>query len=365
MRTPARIEARVWFGILAAPVAWTIEHVFGYGLSEAACDPGGGASTAGFHVGAAVLSGAGALVALAGLVAAISVLRATRSHEEPPPGGRLRLLAAMGVTVSSLLVVLMLMSGAGALAVDGCAIAAPRAGIVRPPSEAGLSQKELGRQLFAGNCSSCHGGLAQGIAQAPPGRGSGAVTGLGPSLRGVGAQALDFYLSTGRMPLSQADAQPERRAPDLSRREIDAIIAYVTSLGPPGPPIPDPHPESGALNSGLHLFTDHCAGCHQVVGRGGIVAGARVPALQDATATQIAEAVRTGPYLMPVFSAKQISDAQLDSIIRYVLSTRHPPDRGGWGIGNVGPIPEGMVTWLLAMVLLVAFCVVLGKKVRS
>lgn len=245
------------------------------------------------------------------------------------------------------------------------AAAEPRVGIVRPASERGLSLVELGRQLFAGNCSSCHGGLARGIRAAPKGQGSGGVTGLGPSLRGVGAQSLDFYLSTGRMPLSEPGAQPERQTPELSRREIDAIIAYVTSLGPAGPPVPDPHPESGAINDGLHLFTEHCAGCHQVVGRGGVVTGARVPALQDATATQIAEAVRTGPYLMPEFSARQISDSQLDSIIRYVLSTRHPPDRGGWGIGNVGPIPEGMVTWLLAAVALVGVCVLLGKRVRS
>jgi ubiquinol-cytochrome c reductase cytochrome c subunit len=260
---------------------------------------------------------------------------------------------------AGLAVLISLVSGAPAAADQ------PRVGIVRPASEKGLSLIELGRQLFAGNCSSCHGGLARGIARAPKGQGGGAITGIGPSLRGVGARALDFYLSTGRMPLSEPDAEPERTTVQLSRHEIDAIIAYVTSLGPAGPPIPDPHPEAGAINDGLHMFTEHCAGCHQIVGQGGVVTGARVPALQDATATQIAEAVRTGPYLMPIFSQKQISDAELDSIIRYVLSTRNPPDRGGWGIGNVGPIPEGMITWLLAAVLLVALCVLLGKRLKS
>jgi len=258
-----------------------------------------------------------------------------------------------------------ILTGVLALVAAAPAAAQPRAGIVRPADERGLSLLELGRQLFAGNCSSCHGGLARGIARAPKGQGSGGITGLGPSLRGVGARALDFYLSTGRMPLSEPDAEPERQGVELSRREINAIIAYVTSLGPPGPPVPDPHPEAGAINDGLHLFTEHCAGCHQVVGQGGVVTGARVPPLQYATATQIAEAVRAGPYLMPIFSDKQISDAQLDSIIRYVLSTRNPPDRGGWGIGNVGPIPEGMVTWLLACVLLVGLCVLIGKRLKA
>lgn len=243
--------------------------------------------------------------------------------------------------------------------------AQPPSGIVRPRDERGISPIELGRQLFAGNCSSCHGSLAQGIFSTPPKRGVGDITGLGPSLRGVGAQALDFYLSTGRMPLTDAREEPKRQRPDFSSPEVRAIIAYVTSLGPAGPPVPDPHPEAGSINEGMHLFTESCAGCHQVVAQGGVVTGARVPGLQDATAPQIAEAVRIGPYLMPQFSAKQISDAELDSLIRYVLSTRHPPDRGGWGIGNIGPIPEGIVTWLLAVVVLIGVCVLLGKRVPS
>jgi len=257
------------------------------------------------------------------------------------------------------------LSGLLLLVAAAPAAAQSPAGIVRPEAERGLSPVELGRELFAGNCSSCHGGLARGIYSAPPGRGIGQVTGLGPSLRGVGAQALDFYLSTGRMPLSEPYAQPERKRPEFSHHEIAAIIAYVTSLGPAGPPVPDPHPENGSISDGLHLFTEHCAGCHQITAQGGVVTGARAPALQDATATQIAEAVRVGPYLMSRFSRKQISDAQLDSLIRYVLSTRHPANRGGWSLGNIGPIPEGMVTWLLAIVALVAVCVAIGKRVRG
>ena len=54
-----------------------------------------------------------------------------------------------------------------------------------------------------------------------------------------------------------------------------------------------------------------------------------------------------GPYLMPHFDAKQIDQHQLDSIARYVLWTRHPANAGGWGIYNIGPIPEGMVAWFL------------------
>ena len=115
----------------------------------------------------------------------------------------------------------------------------------------------------------------------------------------------------------------------------------------------------------MHLFTDHCAGCHQVVGQGGVVTGAKVPPLEHATATQIAEAVRTGPYLMPKFSKKDITDKELDSIIAYVERSKHPVDRGGWGIGNVGPVPEGMVTWFIAALAFITLCMIIGQRLRS
>ena len=74
----------------------------------------------------------------------------------------------------------------------------------------------------------------------------------------------------------------------------------------------------------MSLFTDHCAGCHQIVGEGGYVTGARVPALGQASATQIAEAVRIGPFHMPRFSKKAISDEDLNKIIAYVEASREP-----------------------------------------
>ena len=89
------------------------------------------------------------------------------------------------------------------------------------------------------------------------------------------------------------------------------------------------------------------------------------PALDRATALQIAEAVRTGPYLMPRFSEKQISDAKLDSIIRYVAYAKHPDDRGGWALGHIGPVPEGLVTWFIGIALMVGMCLVIGKRLES
>ncbi len=250
-------------------------------------------------------------------------------------------------------------------AVASPAAAQPRIGIVRPPEEGSLAPARLGAELFAGNCVTCHGIAGRGIRGRQARSGVGDVRGQGPSLRGAGALAADFYLRTGYMPLGKTGEQPQRSRVLLREPEIRALVAYVGGLGRGGPPIPAPQPEQGSLSEGLHLFTEHCAGCHQITGQGGVVIGARVPPLQNATVTQIAEAVRIGPYVMPRFPKSQISDGQLNSIVRYVLLTRHPVDRGGWGIGNLGPFPEGIVAWLLAGGLLVGVCIVIGRRSRA
>jgi ubiquinol-cytochrome c reductase cytochrome c subunit len=207
-----------------------------------------------------------------------------------------------------------------------------------------------GRELFEEGCSSCHGLDARGI------------EGTGPDLRGAGAASADFYLSTGRMPLDKPGDQPISSQPRYSPDEIEALVAYVGSLG--GPPVPEVHPDQGELNEGLEAFTFHCAGCHQIVAKGGVVTGAFAPSLNDATPTQVAEAVRVGPYLMPDFPHEQIDDSTLDSIARYVDLTQHPVDEGGWGIGNIGPVPEGMVAWLLAIIAMLLVARLIGERAR-
>jgi len=240
----------------------------------------------------------------------------------------------------------------------------PPQGVVHVRVPPGTSAREWGYQLYAGNCSSCHGSGGEGIPTPQPARGAGDITAAGPPLRGLGALAADFYLRTGYMPLANPHVQPWRSRVLFTDAEIRALVAYVASLGN-GPPVPTPHPERGNVAAGLQLFTDHCAGCHQVVAAGGMAPGARVPPLVHATARQVAEAVRVGPYVMPRFTKHQISDAQLDSLIAYVQYAKHPQDSGGWSLGHLGPIPEGMVAWLIAGAVLVATCMLIGTRIRE
>jgi ubiquinol-cytochrome c reductase cytochrome c subunit len=228
-----------------------------------------------------------------------------------------------------------------------------------------------GKHLYGRYCLACHGPNGAGNSRSPgtrvgaaPQRTQARQRGLGPSLRGVGALAADFYLRTGYMPLEHVGLQPRRGRVLFDESQLRALTAYVAALGP-GPAVPQPHPERGNLARGLHLFTEHCAGCHQVVTEGGYVTGAVAPPLEDATTVQIAEAVRIGPYVMPKFSQRDLSDRQLDSIVRYVEFTKNPSRPGGWGLGFLGPVPEGLVTWFVAIPALIVLCLLLGRRLRS
>jgi ubiquinol-cytochrome c reductase cytochrome c subunit len=218
--------------------------------------------------------------------------------------------------------------------------------VTRFPSSPALIAQ--GYNLYQNSCSSCHGIGLRG------------TPGVAPSLIGVGPGPVDFYLTTGRMPLESPREEPDRNAPLYTRTQIYALVAYVSRFGGPAAPATDP--AKGDLALGLHTFTASCAGCHQIVGRGGLTLGAVTPDLQEATPQQVAEAVRMGPYLMPHFDARQIDQHQLDSLVRYVIWTRHPDDAGGWGIDNIGPIPEGMVAWFIALAAMVIVARLIGER---
>jgi ubiquinol-cytochrome c reductase cytochrome c subunit len=228
----------------------------------------------------------------------------------------------------------------------------------------GGASVDKGKELYAEHCLSCHGPDGGGVTSSSQPAGALGVHGLGPPLRGVGALAADFYLTTGYMPLQNPHDQPRHTQSPFDQQEIASLVAYVASLGK-GPPIPKPQPNRSQISRGLQLFTEHCAGCHQVVAEGGYVPNAIAPPLHQATAVQVAEAVRVGPYLMPKFSKTQISDDELNAIVAYVEWAKHPDDRGGWNLGRIGPVPEGLVTWLMAAVVLVGVCLAIGRRAHT
>jgi ubiquinol-cytochrome c reductase cytochrome c subunit len=65
---------------------------------------------------------------------------------------------------------------------------------------------------------------------------------------------------------------------------------------------------------------------------------------------------------MPRFDEETIDDQALDDLAAYVRYARAPEDPGGWPIGHIGPIPEGMVAWLIGAAALVGVARLLGER---
>jgi len=245
------------------------------------------------------------------------------------------------------LAVLLPLVGAGLLAVSAGAGQPAQAQL--PPPGAAQAQVEAGRQLYLVACTSCHGARGEGGER-------------GPTLVGAGAASAHYYLSTGRMPLNQTGVQPQRKPPIYSEGEIEELTAYVASLGP-GPSQPHIDVSQGDLAEGYELFSNNCASCHSSAGIGGALGHAiYAPGLKPASTSQIAEAVRVGPGAMPVFGPETIDDHQLESIVRYVVYLKNPDDRGGYGLGHLGPLPEGFVAWVVGLMAMLGVARWIGTR---
>ena len=201
---------------------------------------------------------------------------------------------------------------------------------------ASQAQIAKGREIFQLTCATCHGLEAQGTAVAP-------------SLIGVGSAAVDFQVSTGRMPAKELGAENERKPPQLNPTQTRDVAEYIASLaGGPAIPTPAEVSTSGAnVGLGQELFIADCAQCHNFDGAGGALTdGKYAPPLTASTPTQIYEAMLTGPEAMPVFNNTTITPNEKRDIIAYVTDTRVTPNPGGFSLGRVGPVTEGLVVFL-------------------
>src|SRR4051794_27057280 len=210
-----------------------------------------------------------------------------------------------------------------------------------------------GRALFTKlSCASCHGLNGEGGRRAP-------------SLIGVGAASVDFQMGTGRMPLQQHGPEAIRKRPVTSEENILKIAAYVASLGS-GPAIPQFDSadwQKADTAFGGALFRTNCAQCHNFAGSGGALTyGKFAPSLSGATPTQIYEAMITGPENMPVFGDQQITPDQKLAIIKYVRTLKTQGNPGGASLGQIGPVPETMVGWVVGIGLLVIVTLWIGAK---
>ena len=213
-----------------------------------------------------------------------------------------------------------------------------------PAAAAEGAAPKRGEHLYGQYCVACHGDERQRASAAEADRRRAAArpgqqTGLGPSLRGVGALAADFYLRTGYMPLPHSAMQP-RRTTSSSPSGRSGRSSPTSPRSATGPPIPTPHPERGNLARASTSSPSTARAATRSSAQGGYVTGARRRRRSRTPRRQIAEAVRIGPYVMPRFSRSAISRprARLDHRLRRVREApgrprrlAHRPPRPGAG----------------------------------
>ena len=71
----------------------------------------------------------------------------------------------------------------------------------------------------------------------------------------------------------------------------------------------------------------------------------------------IYEAMLTGPQQMPVFSDEVITPEQKRDVIAYIQSIDEAPKYGGFAMGAIGPVSEGMFAWIAGIGGLVGFAI--------
>jgi ubiquinol-cytochrome c reductase cytochrome c subunit len=80
------------------------------------------------------------------------------------------------------------------------------------------------------------------------------------------------------------------------------------------------------------------------------------------TPKHIYEAMLTGPQQMPVFSDQVMTPQDKRDVIAYVNALQTQKDPGGFGLGRLGPVTEGLWGWLVGIGLLVVVAVWIGAK---
>lgn len=218
---------------------------------------------------------------------------------------------------------------------------------------AGTTEERSGRSTWLADCAVCHGPR-------------GAGTDRGPSIRASGTALVDFMVRTGRMPVDQPDDRLERGPVRYDEPEIRDLVIYTGSFVR-GPRAATPDLTGADLAAGAEQYRENCAACHQAAGAGGALAyGDLAPPLDRASARVTAEAIRTGPGNMPRFDPSILDDRGLVDVTAYVQHLRQRPgDRGGWAFGHLGPVPEGLIAWVLGLGALVIAIRLIGTVRRD
>lgn len=249
---------------------------------------------------------------------------------------------------------------AGAQGVDG----ASRARAATNPLSGNQQAIRVGGGMFRTRCAGCHGPDAKGY--------------VGPDLTGLWASGFSdsriFDTVRAGVPGTDMPAADRERVPD---REIWQVLAYLRTVAASTPP----PPLTGNADNGARMFQTMCSGCHMVNGLGGQLGpdlsrigsgrsravvlkkirgpndniragyepvtlvlrdGQRIRGvrknedefsiqimdlrqrLQGVAKANLSEVTEEKQSVMPVYGPAQLSDSDLDDLLRFLVTLRGP-----------------------------------------
>jgi ubiquinol-cytochrome c reductase cytochrome c subunit len=187
-----------------------------------------------------------------------------------------------------------------------------------------------GAETYTTNCAPCHGNDGEGSDIAPSVKAAGFPELVEPKVTEGG----------GGMPVF-ADLLDEQQIRDVSE--------YVAQS------IADPMTHDATNGEGSDVWRLYCTPCHGATGRGGALTGEEnAPTLGDVLGADVLVDVIEGPEEMPVFAGSALNERQQTAVALYVQNViADPPSPGGWGLGYLGPVPEGFFALFLGVASLV------------
>lgn len=230
------------------------------------------------------------------------------------------------------------------------AVAAP-AGASSPPSPSPSAEASPGAnpaveaagdpaaEVFAENCSGCHGTSGEG--------------GFGPPLAAAGFASLVAPM------VEEGGIQMPAFADSLTGQQIQGVAEYVAQN------LADPEARTAVAADGGETYRLYCAGCHSTTGRGGaLTRGRNAPDISQYPAAEALAAMILGRGNMSAFAGNTLDVRQQAAVGLYVGVLVDPPSPGGHGLGYLGPVTEGAVS-AIALLILIFLAVWLAWKSRT
>jgi ubiquinol-cytochrome c reductase cytochrome c subunit len=214
--------------------------------------------------------------------------------------------------------------------VAACPSPAPAQGVSLQVSSLSAGQQlcifaQGAADTYTTNCLPCHG--------------EGEGSDIAPSLRAAGFSELvepKVAEGGGGMPVF-ADL--------LDEQQIQEVSDYVAQG------IADPTTHDATTGEGSDVWRLYCTPCHGATGRGGaLTSEENAPTLGDVIGADALVDVIEGPGEMPVFADSALTERQQTAVALYVQNViAEPPSPGGWGLGYLGPVPEGFFALFLGV----------------